>query len=375
MRFQALERHANNVQMPVARRKEDVEQVILGGKSTEEEIRAIMQMEINYIDNKSFRHKHAEKTILQPMPLSEDVLVPEEAPLGLHPYIASLYRIPLLTKEQEVHQFRAMNFLKFRASALQKKLPRSTNGTTTELLERIPADLERAQEVRNHLIQSNLRLVVPLAKHFTNDHHDLHEMIILGNDSLMNAVDKFDYGRGYKFSTYATRAIMCNFPRAIHKDYGQDWKFQASRLCADDDSTLTNIEPVDTRSDALAPERMRMRHHSLIRALLAHLDKRECAILMARYGIRADMDEVAEPLSLEQTGHMFHITRERIRQIEEKAMVRLRKVLKNDDLDALTESTQPLCISEEQKRYFFTDQEKIQIEPTEATIPFEIIRS
>ncbi|MEX0717887.1 MAG: RNA polymerase subunit sigma-70 [Planctomycetaceae bacterium] len=131
------------------------------------EVRAsrLLEQPIDYMDSPEFHKKNAEEVILGPAPE-----VPEKgklkAPPGLPPYLASLYSMPLLTREQEAHHFRKMNFLKFQAAELRKQL--DSQRPKTKDMDRIEQLLDEGLAVKNFLIRSNLRLVVSIAKRGTS---------------------------------------------------------------------------------------------------------------------------------------------------------------------------------------------------------------
>src|SRR5262249_40686880 len=134
-------------------------------------------------------------------------------PRDVPPELASLYEWPLLSKEQEQHQFRLMNYLKHKLNKLRQSI-KSPSVRANEL--RQIEDLQRKViVVKERLINCNMRLVASIAKKHNNAAESLFELISDGNLSLMRAVEKFDYGRGNKFSTYASWAIMKNFARSI----------------------------------------------------------------------------------------------------------------------------------------------------------------
>src|SRR5262249_8064938 len=133
------------------------------------------------------------------------------APKDVPPELASLYEVPLLNKEQEQHLFRKMNFLKYKASQLRRRIHKE--GDDIELvdptkvrihdLNRIEELQKQANEVKDQLINANMRLVVSIAKRHSGHAENFFELLSDGNMSLIRAVEKFDFGRGFKFSTYA----------------------------------------------------------------------------------------------------------------------------------------------------------------------------
>ena len=134
-------------------------------------------------------------------------------PGGTAAYLANLYEVPLLTREQEVHLFRKMNYLKYKARRLRDKL--DVNRPKSSLMRQIEGLYEESAAIKNQVIRANLRLVVSIAKRYVGPAEDFFELVSDGNMSLMRAVQKFDVSQGNRFSTYASWAIMKNFARTI----------------------------------------------------------------------------------------------------------------------------------------------------------------
>src|SRR5579872_1964527 len=164
----------------------------------------LVDQPIECIYHPSFEADDADAQILVPQPPTSDRQPAFRPPPGLPPYLAQLYSIPLLTKEQEAYYFRKMNYLKFRAARLRDQL--DVSRAKTRVMDQIERCLDEAGEVKNLLIRSNLRLVVSIAKKHVKPSGNFFEMVSDGNISLIRAIEKFDFSRGFKFSTYSTWA-------------------------------------------------------------------------------------------------------------------------------------------------------------------------
>lgn len=286
------------------------------------EVRAerLLDAPIDYMDSEEFHADDADRVILGPPPAVERKGGTIKSPPGLPPYLASLYTVPLLTREEEGYYFRKMNYLKFKAARLQQEVDRRR--PRSKQLDEIERLLEQAGEVKNFLIRSNLRLVVSIAKRHMKPATNFFEMVSDGNMSLIRAIEKFDYTKGNKFSTYASWAIMKNYARSIPAEHkvldrfrtGNEEVFQFSE---------------DERGSQFHDESTNARQHQVIMSILEQLDERERSIIVHRYGLAKG----AEPETLEQVGGRFGVTKERIRQIESRAMQKIRKIAADEKLD------------------------------------------
>ncbi|MCY2967633.1 MAG: RNA polymerase subunit sigma-70, partial [Planctomycetota bacterium] len=213
------------------------------------EVRAqrLVDQPIDCIFNPEFEAPDADELILHtPAPTPEKITNPKVPP-GLPPYLAGLYRIPLLTKEQEVYYFRKFNFLKFSAARLRDRL--DVSRAKAALMDQIEAYLDEANKNKNLLIRSNLRLVVSIAKKHVKPTGNFFEMVSDGNLSLIRAIEKFDYGKGFKFSTYASWAIMKNYARSIPAENTYQDRYRTG-------SDELFLASTDRRSDQFEQERV-----------------------------------------------------------------------------------------------------------------------
>jgi RNA polymerase sigma factor (sigma-70 family) len=235
----------------------------------------------------------------------------------------------------------------------------------------LEAALDDAADARRVFIQSNLRLVVAVARRYESSGLALLDLIQEGNLGLMRAVEKFDYRRGFKFSTYATwwirqaigRAIAdhsrtIRVPAHVRENFGAidasterlaaalDRPPTAAEIAADTGLTTERVELVqrhrshlvslsarlstdsDTEladtiadTDAAGPydEAAAALEREALRVQMARLSERERRVLSLRFGL-----DVATPHTLAEIGEEFSLTRERIRQIEARALGKLR---------------------------------------------------
>jgi RNA polymerase primary sigma factor len=290
------------------------------------EIRAqrLLDQPIEFIFHESFDDKAMAANIIAPMPDAEafeesrrKLRIPKDAP----PELISNYEMPLLTKEQEQHLFRKMNFLKYRASKMlsEMNLPSGLINYAklrVETLDQIEASLKEANQVKELLIRCNMRLVTSIAKRHSGQAENFFELLSDGNISLMRAVEKYDYSRGFKFSTYASWAIMKNFARSI-----PDEKNRRERFVTGNEEVFDAA--VDKRTDE--QECLAAAQHATqkVNHLLEFLEPREREIIR----MRAGLDNGADGMTLEKIGEKLGITKERVRQLNVRAMKKLRTIV------------------------------------------------
>ncbi len=289
-------------------------------------------------------------------------------------YLKQIGKVPLLNAEQEVELAKRIEAGLFAEEKLAERENLSTDGRID--LEWIAEDGTRA---KNHLLEANLRLVVSLAKHYTGRGMLFLDLIQEGNLGLIRAVEKFDYTKGYKFSTYATwwirqaitramadqartiripvhmvevinklarlqRQMLQDLGREPTKDelaieldmtpekvievqkYGREPISLHTPLGEDGDSEFGDliedseaIQPGEAVSFTLLQEQL----HSV----LGTLSEREAGVVSMRFGLTD-----GQPMTLDEIGKVYGVTRERIRQIESKTMSKLRHTSRSDVL-------------------------------------------
>jgi RNA polymerase sigma factor (sigma-70 family) len=289
----------------------------------ENRARRLLDQPLDYIYHPSFDEPAVELEILAPMPaLAEyeaqrrQMRIPKDAP----PELASLYEVPLLKKEQEQHLFRQMNFLKHKANQLRSKLD-PTRARIVEL-KRIEDLQEKASMVKEQLINCNMRLVVSIAKRHAGQTDNFFELLSDGNVSLIRAVEKFDFSRGNKFSTYASWAIMKNFARSIPEERSRRERYVTGH------EELFEAAP-DTRTDEQECLASVEQATHKVNRLLDYLDPRERQIIR----MRAGLDNNSEGMTLEEIGHHLGITKERVRQLNVRIMKKLRDIARDQKME------------------------------------------
>jgi RNA polymerase primary sigma factor/RNA polymerase sigma factor len=280
----------------------------------------IMELQLDFIPNPVFEDHSMAESILSELPVSSEPTRKVKAPSGLPAYLASLYDVPLLTREQEYHLFRKMNYLKHAAAEMRDKL--DLKMPSVAMMEQIEKLYEKSVDVKNKIVQSNLRLVVSIAKRHLAPNDDFFGLISDGNMSLIRAAEKFDYSRGNKFSTYASWAIMKNFARTIPDEFKHQDRFRTSN------EEVFDFQQ-DRRADNFAMEIDQATRTDQIQKILHTLDQREQQIIVRRFGL----DHRFEPLTLKEVGEAMGVTKERVRQLEARALSKLRAAASQAKID------------------------------------------
>jgi RNA polymerase primary sigma factor len=290
--------------------------------------------------------------------------MPGDNPIGL--YFKEMSLVPLLSYTEEIELAKRIE----RARQAARELTLSDGALNRWQRRDLEAEIEAGQCARDHLIKANTRLVVSIAKRYVGNDVPFLDLIQEGNLGLIHAVEKFEYQRGFRFSTYATWWIRQTITRAL-ADQGRTirvpvyltdrirkmyrtfyqleqslgrppeidelaealetepdkvrWMFKVSRPPVSLESPVGDEETELGMlvEDEHTPSPAQMVYYQMLREqinqVLATLSPREARILRLRYGLDCD-----RPYTLEEVGRKFGLTRERIRQIEGKALRRLR---------------------------------------------------
>jgi RNA polymerase sigma factor (sigma-70 family) len=273
------------------------------------------------IPNELFDAPNADGLILAVAEPPASAVSTPRIPKDLPPYLRSLYLTPLLTREQEQDLFRRYNYLKYKAAKILKAV--GGPPISREQFETLAALMHSIETMRQRVIRANLRLVVSIAKKHVGWAPNFFEVISDGNMSLMRAVEKFDYARGNKFSTYATWAVMKNYARTVPEEH-----YHCTRYVTGQETVLEAV--ADRRAEPVS-QSDRQQVRQLIAAGVNQLTEREREVVNNHFGL----ENRESALTLEQLGRRFGVTKERIRQIEQRALARLREVLAPSLADAL----------------------------------------
>lgn len=273
----------------------------------------LLRREIAFIHNRAFSRMDLAKAKTEFETMSPcGAGRTRQAPADVPAYFQELYATPLLTAEEEKALFRLMNLFKFRANSLRSEI--SPDSPSDELVSEAESWLALAGLVRERIVRANLRLVVSIARRFANDLCSFDDLVSDGNVALLNAVEKFDYGRGFRFSTYATHAVQRDFFRIIRK------RRNDSARCTLGISELLANSPDD--ADPVSLETDKLRQASQVRELMTQqLSEREQLVVALRFGLQPG----SEPATLQVVADALKVSKERVRQIELKAIEKMQR--------------------------------------------------
>lgn len=232
----------------------------------------------------------------------------------------------ILTAAEERALFLQFNYCRFIVVNLRTKIGEGT--PTAEQAREILTWHAKAEVYRDQIAQTNLALVLAMAKRVRMTDMDFGELVSEGNMALLRAIDKFDAARGFKFSTYACRAILKGFSRMGVKNTRYRQIFPT-----DFDPKLERSNYMETKRDTHEVDCVD-ELRDIIRDNRAELSDIEQEVIEHRFalGNRRQEDPDASPLTLEQVGKIIGVTKERVRQIQNKALEKIRLTLESDFL-------------------------------------------
>lgn len=282
--------------------------------------KTLLQTEIDFIPNAEFGTREAREGDIVSSTLASEQTA-SSAVAGLPAHLRRMCESELLTPEQEVALFREMNFAKFQADTLRTRL--DSDDPDAELVATIENLLRTSQAIRDHIIKANMRLVMSIVKKFVTPSHSFDELLSDGILTLMQAVEKFDYDRGFRFSTYAYRSIARNAYRSVTSAQREEAKFTR-------DAEQWAFEQEDDRSSSNS-DQVWSNLRGLTARMLDRLDRRERFIVRSRYALGSHRKVRTFQCLADKLG----VSKERVRQLEQRAVSKLRAMAAEFEMDEL----------------------------------------
>jgi len=271
-----------------------------------------------YMDSPAFRRRHIEEQLFADgdpelpatawyQPTTEDLEAhgPNNTP-------------KLMKADEERLMFLRYNYCKKRLSEIQRKIAR--DGLTAQRADQFLHWHRRFEHYREYLVRTNLALVLAMAKRTRLGRVDFAEVVSEGNMALLRAVDKFSADRGFKFSTYACRAILKAFSRTALKASRHHQRFPVEF-----EPDLEKSDWSDRRREQVEDECVDELKYIIDRNL-ADLTSVEQTVIRQRFNWKEASES---PLTLEEVGKIIGVTKERVRQIQNKALAKIKQVMED----------------------------------------------
>ena len=295
---------------------------LISAKRTADEIRGaakgLLSQEIDFMGHADFTLDSAAESIFSDghlIPCSPEEALRVRTP-DLPSHLARLCETKLLTPDEEHDIFRKMNFLRFRANQLRSELSLDESVSQDDLdwtVRRIEALLKAADWYRDRMVKSNMRLVISIVKKFVNIQNGFDDLLSDGIIALLRAVDKFDVGLGFRFSTYATQVVRRNTYRRVMEKQKER---QRITLSVHDAGVDISDEHRTSGMSEAKWEALRGR----LTLMLDKLDRREKLIIRARFSLGGHR----RVQTLQKLADRLGVSKERVRQLEKRALDKLR---------------------------------------------------
>ena len=261
-----------------------------------ETLKTIIDLPIAFIPNDRFRRP---KTMATVMEQNTDV-IPGQA----------------LTPEEEITLFLQLNYARYKTCQIRRTLLRQSPWTKQTALKLLEWN-QRQLHARSQIVTANMGLVLAMAKKADFPGVEFTDLISEGSMALLRAADKFDFDRGFKFSTYACRAIFKGFSRTAKQNYRYHRRFPAQWEVALEKDDHLDLLRQENHSNGVDEVRL------IFQDNIADLSQVEQSVIELRFSLKPKQ---TKPLTLKQVGDKLGLTKERIRQIQNKALAKMRVV-------------------------------------------------
>ena len=279
----------------------------------------LVEENYSYMDSPTFRHKRVEEELFtddaeRELPLTSWYQPTRDDLAGL----GNGSPPQLMKGPEERLMFLRFNYCKKRLASLQKQI--RADGLTMSLAREFLEWHRKFEHFREYLVRTNLALVLAMAKRTRLGDVDFAEVVSEGNMALLRAVDKFSADRGFKFSTYACRAILKAFSRTAMKA-----SKHRTRFPVEFEPEMEQSDWADRRRDQVEEDCID-ELKAIVDRNLADLSSVEQTVIRRRFNWQQAEES---PLTLEEVGKIIGVTKERVRQIQNKALAKIRSVMED----------------------------------------------
>src|SRR5437763_1005336 len=295
-------------------------------RAMRQKVEALIQESYAFMDSPIFQRKNIEEELFDFEIEPQLPMTSWYQPTRDEAVDETISAAPQLMKgPEERMMFLRFNYSKLRLCKLQRLIKK--NGLTRKRADEVLEWHRRFEHFREYLVRTNLALVLAMAKRTRLGDVDFAEIVSEGNMALIRAVDKFNVDKGFKFSTYACRAILKAFSRTALKS-----SRHKSRFPVEFEPDMEKSDWQDRRRGAVEEDCID-ELKAIVTRNLADLSPVEDTVIRRRFNWEQD-DE--SPLTLEEVGAIIGVTKERVRQIQNKALAKIRGVLEDGVLRTKT---------------------------------------
>lgn len=277
---------------------------VLSSNNLRQRAEKLLNNEIHFVDSRDFRGESRGKVF-------DCGEADQDLPRDMPGHLARLCEAKLLSAQEERDAFFDFNYHKWLANHLRSRI--DLDDLDEAAIRRAEAALHRAEQVRGQIIRANMRLVISIVKRFVTPQHAFDDLLSDGIVSLVNSVDKFNFEKGFRFSTYAYRAITRQLYRTIgdHRKRQQRWMTQASEV---------GLESLESGSVDVAEEQEYDALSGLLDDMIGQLDRRERFIIRSRHAIGGHRCKK----TFQRLADVLGVSKERVRQLEQRALSKLK---------------------------------------------------
>ncbi len=295
--------------------------IVINKSTLRQRTAELLSREIGFIDNPIFRQMEASQAVEPRLPLNAIATLPSHVVKEMPAHITRMCEAPLLTPAEETRLFTWMNYYRYRANALRTTL--SIERPSATKLKKIEDWIARADLIRNHIVRANTRLVISIVKPLADERNPFDELLSEGTVCLMRVVDKFNFERGFRFSTYATSAVRRELWRLVQRNHRDRQRYATGNEQLDAHAGKDLGNPMD--------EATWRRIGRKLNRILAQLDDREAFIVQERFGLGTG----GRKRTFQSLGDELGVCKERVRQLEIRAMKKLEEFARDASLHLL----------------------------------------